>query len=49
MTPRLHLVFGGELKDQATNVFKTVDDLRPVGICSDHKGACNASPTTEPG
>lgn len=34
MTQRLHLVFGGELKDPATKQFKDVDEIDIVGIFS---------------
>jgi len=42
MTQRLHLVFGGELKDPAKNAFKNVDDLHVVGIFPDYDSAYNA-------
>ena len=32
MTVRLHLVFGGELKDPKTNEFRDPDNLEVVGI-----------------
>ncbi len=42
MTQRLHLVFGGELKDPAKNTFKDVDDIHIVGIFPDYASAYNA-------
>jgi len=42
MAQRLHLVFGGELKDPSRNVFKNVDDLHIVGIFPDYESAYNA-------
>lgn len=42
MTQRLHLVFGGELKDPSNNVFRNVDDIHMVGIFSDYDSAYNA-------
>lgn len=42
MVQRLHLVFGGELKDPQRNVFKNVDDLHIVGIFPDYDTAYNA-------
>jgi hypothetical protein len=42
MAQRLHLVFGGELKDPSTNVFKDVNDLHVVGIFPDYESAYNA-------
>lgn len=42
MTQRLHLVFGGELVDPGTNVFKDVSDLDVVGIFPDYQSAYDA-------
>lgn len=42
MTQRLHLVFGGELVDPASKVFKAVDDIHVVGIFPDYETAYNA-------
>ncbi len=42
MTQRLHLVFGGELTDPSTNVFRDVDDIHMVGIYPDYASAYNA-------
>ena len=42
MTQRLHLVFGGELTDPSTNVFRDVDDIHIVGIFPDYATAYNA-------
>ncbi|MCY3985270.1 MAG: DUF4170 domain-containing protein [Roseovarius sp.] len=42
MAQRLHLVFGGELKDPARNTFKNVDDLHIVGIFPDYQSAYDA-------
>lgn len=42
MTQRLHLVFGGELTDPTTTVFKDVDDIHIVGIFPDYESAYNA-------
>lgn len=42
MTQRLHLVFGGELKDPSSNVFRNVDDIHMVGIFADYNSAYNA-------
>jgi Domain of unknown function (DUF4170) len=39
MTQRLHLVFGGELKDPARNVFKDVADIHIVGMYPDYASA----------
>lgn len=39
MTQRLHLVFGGELTDPSTTMFKDVDDIHIVGIFPDYKSA----------
>lgn len=39
---RLHLVFGGELNDPSTMVFRNVDDLHIVGIFPDYASAYNA-------
>lgn len=42
MAQRLHLVFGGELKDPARNAFKDVNDLHIVGIFPDYQSAHDA-------
>ncbi len=42
MVQRLHLVFGGELKDVSRNVFKNVSDLDIIGIFPDYDSAYNA-------
>ena len=39
MTQRLHLVFGGELKDPGTTVFKDVSDIHVVGMFPDYDSA----------
>lgn len=42
MTQRLHLVFGGELIDPQTNVFRDPDDIHTVGYFPDYKSAYDA-------
>ncbi len=42
MTQRLHLVFGGELTDPSTNIFRAVEDIHVVGIFPDYATAYNA-------
>jgi hypothetical protein len=42
MTQRLHLVFGGELKDPTTKIFRDVDEIDIVGIFPDYASAFNA-------
>ncbi|MCR8724334.1 DUF4170 domain-containing protein [Frigidibacter sp. ROC022] len=42
MTQRLHLVFGGELADPSTNVFRDVSQIHVVGIFPDYASAYNA-------
>ncbi|MBT8459050.1 MAG: DUF4170 domain-containing protein [Boseongicola sp.] len=42
MPQRLHLVFGGELTDPSTNVFRNVEDIHIVGIFPDYDTAYNA-------
>lgn len=42
MTQRLHLVFGGELVDPQTNVFRDIDDIHVVGIFPDYETAFRA-------
>lgn len=42
MTQRLHLVFGGELVDPQSNVFRDVADLHIVGMFPDYATAFNA-------
>ncbi|MBO6603790.1 MAG: DUF4170 domain-containing protein, partial [Roseicyclus sp.] len=39
MTQRLHLVFGGELKDPSKNEFKNADDIHLVGMFPDYASA----------
>ncbi|QBY01827.1 DUF4170 domain-containing protein [Rhodophyticola sp. CCM32] len=39
MTQRLHLVFGGELKDPTKNEFKDADDIHMVGMFPDYASA----------
>lgn len=42
MTQRLHLVFGGELVDPQSNVFRDVANLHIVGMFPDYAAAFNA-------
>lgn len=42
MTQRLHLVFGGELEDPSSNVFRNVEDLHVVGIFPNYATAYDA-------
>jgi hypothetical protein len=42
MTQRLHLVFGGDLVDPSSSVFKNVEDIDIVGIFPDYKSAYDA-------
>ncbi|WP_112320825.1 DUF4170 domain-containing protein [Oceanibium sediminis] len=42
MTQRLHLVFGGELKDPTSTHFRNVEDIDIVGIFPDYASAYNA-------
>jgi len=42
MAQRLHLVFGGELKDPTTKVFRNVDEIDIVGIFPDYGSAFSA-------
>ncbi|PQO21914.1 DUF4170 domain-containing protein [Rhodobacteraceae bacterium WD3A24] len=42
MPQRLHLVFGGELKDVSRNEFRNVEDIDIVGIFPDYKSAYDA-------
>ena len=42
MAQRLHLVFGGELENPSSSVFKNVDDIHIVGIFPDYDSAYNA-------
>ncbi len=39
MTQRLHLVFGGELVDPTTNVFRDVSNIHIVGMFPDYASA----------
>ncbi|MEH6361856.1 MAG: DUF4170 domain-containing protein [Amylibacter sp.] len=42
MAQRLHLVFGGELKDPTTKVFRNVDEIDIVGIFPNYASAFSA-------
>lgn len=42
MAQRLHLVFGGELVDPSSNVFRDIDDIHVVGMFPDYATAYNA-------
>ena len=42
MPQRLHLVFGGELVDPSSNVFRDVEDIHVVGMFPDYDSAYNA-------
>ena len=42
MNQRLHLVFGGELVDPSSNVFRDVDDIHIVGMYPDYQSAYSA-------
>lgn len=42
MTQRLHLVFGGELIEPSSKVFRNVDDIHVVGIFPNYQTAFNA-------
>ena len=42
MTQRLHLVFGGELVDPQTNVFRDVSQIHVVGMFPDYESAFKA-------
>ena len=42
MTQRLHLVFGGELKDPTKNEFTDVDGIHIVGMFPDYATAYDA-------
>lgn len=42
MTQRLHLVFGGELKDPRTTRFENVDEIDIVGIFPNYQAAFDA-------
>jgi hypothetical protein len=42
MPQRLHLVFGGELKDPKTKVFRDVDKIDIVGIYPNYASAFDA-------
>jgi len=42
MAQRLHLVFGGELKDPTTKVFRNVDEIDIVGIFPNYDTAFSA-------
>jgi uncharacterized protein DUF4170 len=42
MAQRLHLVFGGELKDPTTKVFRNPEDIDIVGIFPDYDSAFSA-------
>jgi hypothetical protein len=42
MIQRLHMVFGGELKDPATKEFRNVSDIEVVGIYPNYEEAYDA-------
>ena len=42
MTQRLHLVFGGELKDPQSNEFRDPDNVETIGIYSNYAKAYDA-------
>ena len=42
MAQRLHLVFGGELEDPSSNVFRDIDDIHVVGMFPNYATAYNA-------
>lgn len=42
MTQRLHLVFGGELVNPQSNVFRDVSEIHVVGMFPDYATAFNA-------
>ena len=42
MPQRLHLVFGGELKDPQTTEFEDVDDIHIVGMYPNYQAAYDA-------
>ena len=42
MPQRLHLVYGGELVDPSSNVFRDVEDIHVVGMFPDYDSAYNA-------
>ncbi len=42
MSQRLHLVFGGELKNPAKKIFRNVDEIDIVGIFPDYASAFSA-------
>lgn len=42
MTQRLHLVFGGELEDPQSNVFRDTSKIETIGIFPDYAAAYNA-------
>jgi hypothetical protein len=42
MSQRLHMVFGGELKDPATKEFRNVDEIEVVGIYPNYELAYDA-------
>lgn len=42
MAQRLHLVFGGELADPSSSVFRDVDDIHIVGMFPDYASAYDA-------
>lgn len=42
MAQRLHLVFGGELKDPSTKEFRDVADIEVVGIYPNYQSAYDA-------
>lgn len=42
MTQRLHLVFGGELVDPQTNVFRDLNEIHIVGMFPNYESAFKA-------
>lgn len=42
MTQRLHLVFGGELEDPQSNVFRDCEEIEMVGIYPNYAAAYDA-------
>ena len=42
MTQRLHLVFGGDLKDPSGTEFRSVEDIHIVGMYPDYASAYDA-------
>lgn len=42
MSQRLHLVYGGELEDPTTKVFRNPDEIDVVGVFPDYESAFSA-------